>query len=399
MKFAIVIPDGCADEPNPALGGRTPLEVARIPNINRLAASGVVGLTQNTPAGFAPASDVANLSVLGYEPERFYTGRAPIEALALGIPLAADDVAMRCNTVTVDQSVMVDFSAGHISSEEGARLIAACNERLATGGLAFFPGVQYRHLMVARGRGALDLHTTPPHDIQGQPVESHLPTGRDAPWARDLMERSQALFTVHPVNVARRAAGKRAATQIWLWGHGRALTLEPLERRLGLRGAMITAVDLLRGLAVGAGMEIVNVPGATGYYDTDYAAKGRAAVALLSRDDLNFVFVHVEAPDEASHDGKVEEKIKAIENIDQHVVGPMLDALRAVPHRVLVLPDHATSVLTRNHIGPPVPFALAGTDVSQRGGSRFTEAAACTGGVLVERGADLIAYLVGRRHF
>jgi 2,3-bisphosphoglycerate-independent phosphoglycerate mutase len=395
MKYAIVIPDGCADEPLPALGGKTPLQAARLPNADRVAALGVVGRADNVPRPLTPASDVATLSLFGYDPLKYYTGRSPLEAAAMGLTLGPRDWAVRCNLVTVEDGLMRDFTAGHVSTEEARQLIAAVAPAFASvsgARLELHAGVQYRHALVCRDG---DRHfsdqtrTQPPHDVPDRPVADHLPRGPGAELLSDLMEMSKPILAHHPVNEARRRAGKRPATQAWLWGQGKAPSLRPFKEAYGKDGAIISAVDLVRGVGVLLGWERSDVKGATGYLDTDYAAKGRAGVAALADHDL--VCVHVEAPDEASHEGKADEKVKALERIDECVVGPMLAALQRYPAwRILVSPDHRTTLATRAHAYGMVPFAMAGTGVASHGQSSYDEATAAVSELAFERGHELM---------
>lgn len=368
MKYVILLGDGMADEPLQELGGRTPLEYAHTPNMDRIAREGVCGLIRTVPAGLDPGSDVANLSILGYDPLRHYTGRGPLEAASMGLPLKEGDVAYRCNLVTVEDGVMIDFSAGHISGGEGKELLGALagllNERFS-----LHPGVSYRNILVLHpGEGA---ETTPPHDIMGMPIAPYLPRGSDAPLLRWAMERSAEAFSGHPVNLARRGAGKRPATMIWPWGGGRTPELPSFREKYGIRGGMISAVDLLKGIAVLAGLEVIRVPGATGYLDTDYRAKAEYARKALERLDL--VFVHVEAPDEASHMGSIEEKVRAIERVD----GMLEIICRRFGGVVAILTDHPTPIRLRTHTTGPVPFAVRG--IGRNGCTGFSEREAARG--------------------
>ncbi len=409
MKYAIVIPDGCADEPQESLGGKTPLQAARTPNMDRVARTGVVGRSDNVPRPLTPASDVATLSLFGYDPLAVYTGRAPLEAAAMGIALGPDDWAVRCNLVTVEAGVMRDFTAGHISSEEGRQLIAALQEEMggpqevdeygpAVGVLEFHPGVSYRNLAVFRPDDyelfTDDTVTRPPHDIPDEPILNHLPKGPGSQRLIAFMEHSVAVLRDHPVNKARVAAGRRPATHIWLWGQGKAPALRPFREVYGKRGAIVSAVDLVRGVGVLLGWTRVDVPGATGYLDTDYAAKGRYGVEALKEHDL--VCVHVEAPDEASHEGKADAKVRALEEIDRHVVGPLLEALPTYGDwRILVSPDHRTTLRTRAHAYGPVPFAMAGTGVAAKGQQSYDEAVAAASDLAFERGHELMRTFLG----
>jgi 2,3-bisphosphoglycerate-independent phosphoglycerate mutase len=395
MKFLVVVPDGMADDPRDELGGKTPVEAAEAPNLNRIAREGRVGQVKLIPAGLPPGSDVANLALLGYNPAQYYTGRAPIEAASMGITLGPADWAVRCNLVTVSDGVMVDYSAGHVSSQEAAVVMNLLNEKLGGENVLFHPGVSYRNLLVLRNRGPLEVKTTPPHDILGKPVERHLPAGKDAGALLDLMNAASPMLAEHEVNKVRLELGENPANAIWLWGEGQALSLPSFQEKYGKTAALISAVDLLKGLAVCMKMDVVNVPGATGYYDTDYAAKGKYACEALRTHDL--VFVHVEAPDEAGHDGDTRKKVQAIESIDKHILGPALEFLekRREPFRVLVLPDHATPIAARTHTDVPVPFAMFGGGVHAARKAEFSEAAAAKSDLKVDPGHELMGYFLG----
>jgi 2,3-bisphosphoglycerate-independent phosphoglycerate mutase len=394
MKYAIVIPDGSADEPQESLGGKTPLQAARKPHVDALAREGVVGRADNVPGNLTPASDVATLSLFGYDPLQVYTGRAPLEAAAMGVALGPGDWAVRCNLVTVADGRMHDFTAGHVSSDEGRQLLAALQAAVGKPSVRveFHPGVQYRNLLVCRAAADTfgpGTRTQPPHDIPDQPVEEHLPWGPGSDLLRGLMDVSRAVFAEHPVNRARRESGKPPATQVWLWGQGKAPSLRPFAEVYGKRGAIISAVDLVRGVGVLLGWTRIDVPGATGYLDTDYAAKGRAGVAALA--DHDFVCVHVEAPDEASHEGRADAKVKALEEIDRHIVGPLRQALPGYgAWRMLVSPDHRTTLRTRAHARGLVPFVMAGTGIPPRGQPAYDEAVADASELVFARGHDLM---------
>lgn len=408
MKYVIVIPDGCADEPLESLGGQTPMQAARLPNMDRLAAEGVVGTTNNVPQTLTPASDVATLSLFGYDPLEVYTGRAPLETAAMGIHLGPNDWAIRCNLVNVEDGLMRDFTAGHIGTDEGKLLINSLDETLGgprrpestlglKGNLEFHPGVSYRNILVYRSIDpapfSTETRTQPPHDIPDQAVKDHLPQGPGSELLRELMDLSEPILGDHPVNHSRIAGGQKPATQIWLWGQGKAPRLEPFERVYGQRGAIISAVDLVRGVGILLGWKRIDVKGATGYLDTDYAAKGRAGIAALADHDL--VCVHVEAPDEASHEGKADEKIKALERIDTHVVGPLLEALpRFGEYRILVSPDHRTPLRTRAHAHGEVPFVVAGTGITSRGQSSYDEVVAARSDLSFEKGHELMRWFL-----
>jgi 2,3-bisphosphoglycerate-independent phosphoglycerate mutase len=410
MKYAIVIPDGCADEPQESLGGKTPMQAADLPNMDRIAQLGVVGRSNNVPEPLTPASDVATLSLFGYDPLVVYTGRAPLETAAMGLSLGPSDWAIRCNLVHVDNEQMRDFTAGHIGSDEGKALIAALQQslggpvpqlgdNLVSGAkLEFHAGVSYRNILIYRaGSSAAPFSTTtktqPPHDIPDKPIAGYLPQGPGSALLRHLMERSRAVLAVHGVNQRRRANAKRAATQIWLWGQGRAPQLRPFAEVYGKRGAIISAVDLVRGVGVLLGWKRIDVPGTTGYLDTDFAAKGRYGVEALKTHDL--VCVHVEAPDEASHEGRADAKVKALEEIDRHIVGPLLQALPTHGDwRILVSPDHRTPLRTRAHAYGMVPFAVAGSGIPSRGQRSYDEVVGAASELAFERGYELMRWFL-----
>ncbi|MHC4562864.1 MAG: cofactor-independent phosphoglycerate mutase [Planctomycetota bacterium] len=384
MKYAIVIPDGAADFPLEQLGGRTPLQAADKPVIDSLAEMGRVGMVRNVPEGYPPGSDVAILSLVGYDVTACYTGRAPLEAAAQGLTVADDEWVFRCNLVTLGDGKMVDYCSGHITTDEAAPLIESLNEQIAGHGVRFHVGVGYRHLMITRGKFEVEL--TPPHDITGQPYGPHLPTGDGSDRLRELMTASQAVLAERPAGAARRKAGKNPATSIWLWGHGKMPQLQSFAERFGKSAAVITAVDLVRGIATLTGIDRIDVPGATGYIDTNYVGKGQAAVAALDEHDL--VIVHVEAPDECGHNGQVAEKTQSIGDIDTHVVAPLLKRLQAEPGgwRMCVLPDHPTPCAIKTHTPDPVPFVLAGSDVEPNGQTTYDETTAAATGLLAGPG-------------
>jgi 2,3-bisphosphoglycerate-independent phosphoglycerate mutase len=385
QKYLVVLGDGMADEPLEDLGGKTPLEYARTPHFDRIAREGACGLLRTIPPGFEAGSDIANLSILGYDPARYYTGRGPLEAASIGVDLAPQDVAYRCNLVTVTDGVMEDFTAGHITSDEGARLMGALDGSVE--GARFYAGVSYRNLMVLeRGKGA---ETTPPHDITGMPIDPHLPLGWDGPILRRVMEQSRAVLEGQEVNQSRIREGKRPATMIWPWSGGKRPALPSFRERYGLSGGIIAAVDLLNGIARYAGMEVIRVPGATGYLDTDYQAKGRYAVDALQR--LDFLYLHVEAPDEAGHMGSVEEKVRAIERVDG-MVGTILESFDGV---IAVLPDHPTPIRAKTHTSDPVPFAVRG--IGRDGCPRLTESECRKGNLGLLDAVELLPMLFKKR--
>jgi 2,3-bisphosphoglycerate-independent phosphoglycerate mutase len=383
MKYLLLLGDGMADEPLEELEGKTPLEYARTPHMDRVAREGACGLLFTIPPGFEAGSDIANLSILGYDPARYYTGRGPLEAASMGIRLKEEDVAYRCNLVTVERGILQDFTSGHISSPEGSILFASLSTAIQS--VAFYPGISYRNLLVVpEGKGAV---TTPPHDIVGREIESYLPTGPDAPLLRQIMEESYPILAEHPVNRKRIQEGKPPATLLWPWSGGRKPLLPAFRDRYGLSGGMISAVDLLKGIATYAEMKVIPVPGATGFLDTDYQAKARYALEALK--DLDFVYVHVEAPDEAAHMGNLEEKIRAIEAFDG-VVGTVLAHFDGV---VAVLPDHPTPIRLKTHTTDPVPFAVRG---KRKDGCRcFSESEAVHGSLGNMRALDFLPFLFG----
>jgi 2,3-bisphosphoglycerate-independent phosphoglycerate mutase len=398
MKYAIIIPDGCADEPQAALGGRTPLQAARMPNTDAIVKMGVVGAANHVPPSLPAGSDVANLSLLGYDPLQYFTGRAPLEAAAQGIRLGPNDCAIRCNLVTIEGQTMRDFTAGHISTEEATALLATAQERLGGKQYEFVPGVSYRNLLIYRGSSGSppftrDTRATPPHDLTDKSVLDDYPRGPGSDLLNELMSESVGLFADHPVNVARRSAGKLPATNVWLWGQGQTPAVPPFANVYGKQGTMITAVDLLRGLAALIGWRRVEAPGATGYLDTDYASKGRTAIAELANTDI--VCVHVEAPDEASHEGRADAKIKALEEIDEKIVGPVHAALRAQgDYRILVTPDHPTPLRTKTHSHGIVPFAIAGCGVVADQESAYDEISAGRSSLSFPAGWQMMRYFL-----
>jgi 2,3-bisphosphoglycerate-independent phosphoglycerate mutase len=403
-KFIIVIPDGCADEPVEALGGKTPLQAAYIPHMDRVAQMGVVGLSNNVPPSLTPASDVATLSLFGYDPLQFYTGRAPLETVAMGIKLGPNDWAIRCNWVYVPDGQMRDFTAGHIDSVDGAELMKTIQAELggkevAGGVLEFHAGVSYRNILVWRGQSPESpfVGTTgqPPHDIPDKPVSDYLPKGPGREILVALMEASRPLLANHPTNLARIARGEKPATQIWLWGLGKAPQVSSFADTYGPQGAIISAVDLVRGVGMLIGWKRIDVPGATGYLDTDYAAKGRYAIEALKHHDL--VCVHVEAPDEASHEGLPHEKVKALERIDECIVGPLLEAMKAYPEaRILIEPDHRTTLATRAHAYGAVAFTAAGHGIQPSGATSYDEVTASESGFAFNPGWYLMRWFLGR---
>lgn len=399
MKLIVLLGDGMSDRPLESLGGKTPLQAATTPHMDFMARRGTLGLARTVPFGLPPGSDVANLSVFGYDPRSCYTGRSPLEAASMGVELGPHDVAYRINLVTlVPQSgtiVMKDYSSGHIDSDDARKLVESLQNELGSPEFEFYPGVGYRHLMVWRG-GRDDVVSTPPHDITGQSILPHLPRGGGAERLIELMNSSQMLFKGHPVNRRREKEGKAPATSIWLWGQGKAPRMESFRTLHGLSGAVISAVDLIRGIGVYAGLEVIRVPGATGYVDTNYEGKAKAALDALKRHD--FVYLHVEAPDEASHAGSLENKIRAIEDFDARIVGPILrGGAKFDDLRILCMPDHPTPLSLMTHTSDPVPFVLyRGENEEIPGVEGYDEKSASATGVVVEEGFRLLPMMTER---
>lgn len=395
MKYVILVGDGMGDLPLAELDNRTPLEAAHTPAMDSLARHGVLYTVATVPNGMPPGSDVANLSLLGYLPRKIYSGRAPLEAASMGIALAEDEIAFRCNLVTLAQDVdqtlkMVDYSAGHISSTEAGELIEALNRRCATDCIRFYPGVSYRHLMVHKGE-LPQLETVPPHDYSGQDVTQFWERYQRIEHFRELLSEAQKVLAAHPVNLRRQEQGKNQANAIWLWGEGKSPVMPPFQERFGKSGALISAVDLLKGMAVLAGLEVLPVEGATGYLDTNYRGKVETALAALKRHDM--VFVHVEAPDEASHQGLLAEKMQAIEDFDGKVVAPVFEELKTAgePFRIIVAMDHYTPLSIKTHDRRPVPVLMYdSTWGKEHPQLRYTEAAAARFGNFLANGQEMI---------
>ncbi|NMC74201.1 MAG: cofactor-independent phosphoglycerate mutase [Geobacteraceae bacterium] len=399
MKYIILLGDGMPDESIEALGGKTPLEYASTPFMDSMAKKGRLGLARTIPPGYPPGSDVANLSVFGYDPRTCYTGRSPLEAASMGVQLGPDDVAFRLNLVNLHTSngtiSMGDYSAGHITTEEGGELVESLAQELGGGEFEFYPGVSYRHLLVWRN-GKEKLELTPPHDISGKCIDAYLPKGDGSDVLLRLMERSRDILSGHPLYRKRQEAGKTPANSIWLWGHGKAPRMVTYRERFGLSGAVISAVDLVRGIGVYAGLEVIRVPGATGYIDTNYQGKAEAALEALKR--LDFVYLHVEAPDESSHSGSIENKIRAIEDFDAKIVGPISEGIREFgEYRILCTPDHPTPIRLMTHTADPVPFIIYSgeADVSPEVAG-YDEKSARKTGLFLEEGYRLMEMMLGR---
>jgi 2,3-bisphosphoglycerate-independent phosphoglycerate mutase len=397
MKYVLLIMDGATDLPLPELDGRTPLEVAKTPNLDALAERGRVGACLTVPETLYVGSDVANMAIFGYDPEKHYTGRGPIEAASLKIPLNERDVVYRCNLVSTDGETMVDYSGGHVSTDEARVLITYLEEKLGGRKYSFYPGIQYRHLMVWRD-GVPDQETTPPHDIMGKPLADYLPTGEKDDVLRQLMWDSLELLDGHEINRVRREEGKLPANMIWLWGQGFAPRLESFAAKFGLPGAVVAAVDLIRGIGYLAGLQVLDVPGATGYLDTNY--RGKAEAALQALQALDLVIVHVEAPDEAGHQGNLDAKIEAIQRIDSDIVGPLREGLAPLEEgwRFMALPDHATPISLRTHSRGPVPFLLYDSRVNATGPRLpYDERGLAETRFHIERGEELLPLLLEKR--
>jgi 2,3-bisphosphoglycerate-independent phosphoglycerate mutase len=401
-KFIILVGDGMGDYPLQELGGKTPLEAARTPNLDRLILKGRLGTVRTVPEGMEPGSDVANMSLLGYDPRRYHTGRGPLEAASMGIRLAGNEVAFRCNLVNLETDAsgvvrMGDYSSGHITTNESHLIITALQSIIQETPLKLYPGISYRHLLVWR-EGRDSIKTTPPHDITGKPVAPYRQGYEEEPLLLAFVEKAAVILADHPVNRGRLASRQRPANAVWPWGQGRAPFMPTLKEKFGLTGAMISAVDLLKGLGVYAGLEPVAVPGVTGYLDTNYAGKVDAALRALDSGDL--VYVHIEAPDETSHEGNLEKKVEAIEAFDEKVVGPMVEGARKFPKvRLIAVTDHFTPIAVRTHVADPVPFLLV-EDLHGSGSVRapdggFCERAATDSGWQLADGSELFEIFVG----
>lgn len=397
VKYLVLVPDGAADYGLEELQGRTPLEAASTPNMDRLAREGLGGLVQVIPPSRPAGSDIGNLEIFGYDSRVHYTGRAPLEAVSMGIELGPDAVAFRCNLIHRRGDTLVDYSAGHISSAEGQALIEALEDKLGREGVRFYPGVGYRHLLVY-DKGPGDLTSYPPHDIMGKSIGAHLPRGKGQQAIRSLMRAAEPVLARAQVNRSRAEAGRPPANSIWLWGSGRAPRLEAFKEKFGLEAGVISAVDLVRGIGLAAGLEVIQVPGITGYLDTNYGGKASHALAALQRCDL--VYLHVEAPDEAGHNGDAAAKIRALEDFDRLVVGRILEsATQLGPCRILLAPDHRTPVVLRTHSREPVPFVLWGSGLAADRLSAYNERSAEEGSLHLDHGHELMDHLVlGKTH-
>ncbi len=395
MKYLLLIGDGMSGHPIKKLHGQTTMEAAKTPNMDFLASHGTVGLYKSVPDNLPPGSDVANLSLLGYDPNEFYTGRSPLEAASMGVELKQSELAFRTNLVSLkpsgDTFIMDDYSAGHISTEDASELIKTLDEELSKEGVRFYPGVAYRHLMVWE-HDSNEIKTTPPHDISDKDILGHTPTGPGSDKLDKLMAKSREIFKDHPVNVRRRENGQKTADSIWLWGQGRAPDMVTFKEKFGKVGSLISAVDLMKGIGIYAGLDIINVPGATGFLDTNFEGKADAAVKSLKEKD--FVCVHVEAPDEEGHQGHIDGKIMAIEEFDVRVVGRILEAMKGEDFRVIVTNDHPTPVELKTHVSESVPFVLYDSTNEVSGPSRLNEVTAKSTGIEVENVDDFMGSLL-----
>lgn len=397
MKYIIIVPDGASDYPIDSLGGKTPLEAADTPFMDFLAKDGVLGRVKTVPSGFSPSSDVANLSLFGYEPQKFYTGRGPLEAANLGIDLKENDLAFRCNFITEAEDRIVDYSAGHISDREAKILVDYLNNELGGDGIEFYHGTSYRNLMVYRQSRSLSLEELkyfPPHDIMEEDIENHLPLGSNSRRLIELMRRSQKLLCAHEINKVRVDLGENPANMIWLWGCGAKLGIPSFKERFGLTGAVISAVDLIKGIGKLVGMKVLDVQGANGYYDTNYRGKAQAALEVL--EEADFVFIHIEATDEAGHNHDLRMKMICLERIDKLVVGTLLNGLKQRDFRILITPDHPTPISKRTHTNEPVPFLIYGTGIDKGNFSRYSELESQRSSLYFEQGVDLIKFFLGK---
>lgn len=398
MKYLVILGDGMADRPIESLNGKTPLAYADTPMMNELAAKGEIGMVHTIPQGMSPGSDTANLSVLGYDPRMYYSGRSPLEALSIGVPMKDTDIALRCNLVTLSEEeenyedrTIIDHSSGEISTEDAAVLLEAARKELETEEFRFYAGTSYRHLLIWDKGKTVDL--TPPHDILGQKIGDKLP---GAPRLQEMMRKSYDILVNHPINLERKKQGKNPANSCWFWGAGTRPKLSSFEEKTGKKGAMISAVDLLKGIAVGTSMKVITVEGANGGLHTNYEGKAQAAVDVLTKDGYDFVYVHLEGPDEMGHQGSTERKVKAVENLDQRIIRPIVEGLRAAGEdfRMVILPDHPTPVSLRTHTADNVPYLLYDSTMEQEHSWKYNEEEAEKSGNLIKEGHKLIEYLL-----
>lgn len=397
MKYIFIVPDGAADYPNEILGGKTPLEVAEKPYMDSLAKNGILGRVKTVPAGYQPASDVANLSLLGYEPEKYYCGRGPLEAANLGIDLQEGDLAFRCNLIAESEDKLLDYSAGHISDREAKIIIEYINKNLGTDEIEFYAGKSYRHIMVYRKGAELGLDKLTyfaPHDIMGKAIKKHFPSGKNSERLIELMRRSQLLLKDHEINKVRIDLGENPANMIWLWGAGRKAYIPTFKEKFGLSGAVISAVDLINGIGKTIGLKVINVEGANAYYDTNY--QGKAEAGLKALEEFDFVFIHIEATDEAGHNQDLRMKISCLERIDKMVVGTIVENMKDRNYRILITPDHPTPVSKRTHTDEPVPFLISGSGIQGGNFSAYSESEAANSNLYFPSGINLMSYFLGK---
>ena len=396
MKYVMIIPDGMGDYPIAEIDGKTPLEAARKPFIDELSGNGTIGRCQTVPSGYYPGSDVCILSLLGFDPVKYYSGRAPLEAASLGIPMKVDDLVLRCNLIHLtDDLKIADHCAGHITTEEAKDIINTLSHELGNETIQFFPGVSYRHITRWSSKPDFEAETTPPHDVPGKPMQDHLPRGKDAETLIRMMTESRKILKDHPINLKRKASGKPTADSIWFWGAGYKPRLDTFHDTYGLKGAVISAVDLIKGLGSILKLEEIKVPGITGYFDTNYKAKGTYAINALK--DFDWILIHVEAPDEAGHVGNLHEKILAIERIDEFIIGPVYNYLKASGEefRILITPDHYTPVAIKTHVNHPVPFLLYGNGIEKQG-IPYSEKNAEKTSLFIQDGYKLMPYFLNQ---
>ena len=400
MKYVVVLYDGMADYPVPALGGKTPMMLAKKPNLDSLAKKAEVGLVRTVPKGMKPGSDVANMSVMGFDPAKYYTGRSPLEAASIGIDMKPTDVSLRCNLVTLsedgkpyEEKTIEDYCADDISSKEGAQLIEAVNRELGNDIFKFYAGVSYRHCLIWKN-GTTDLgNLTPPHDITGKVITQHLSTAENARVLIDMMKKSYDILKDHPVNLARKARGKRPGNSIWLWGEGTRPSISSFEEINGIKGGVVSAVDLIKGIGRCAGMEVASVEGATGYIDTNFEGKAQAALDILERNDL--VYIHFEATDECGHRNEPENKIRAIELIDERVLPILFDGLKKYDdYKIMILPDHPTPIVTRTHASDPVPYLIYHKSREKSGVDTINEETAAATGLFIDYGPGIMSHFI-----
>lgn len=403
MKYIVVLGDGMADYEVGEFGGKTVLETAKKPNMDYMAAHGELGMVKTVADGMKPGSDVANLSVMGYDTKNCYSGRSPLEAASIGVELKDTDVTFRTNLVTLsdeenyEDKTMVDYSAGEITTEEARELMKAVNDELHTDECTFYPGVSYRHLLVW-DNGSTNVKLTPPHDISDRKIAGHLPEGDGAEQLLDMMKRSVKVLKDHPVNKKRIAEGKRPATSIWPWGEGTKPALENFEKKFGIKGSVISAVDLIKGIAILAGMDSIDVEGANGNYDTNYKGKADAAFKALTEDGSDFVYIHLEGPDECGHRGEAENKKYAVEMIDEKIIGYLKDKLEkaGIEYKMMILPDHPTPISLKTHVSDPIPYIIYNSEKEENTGKTYSENNAKETGIFIEQGYKLMEHFLDK---